>query len=141
MLKLLVEVEVEVELGQPLMRGTKLKLEKELVWVDFRYEQLPAFYFYYGVIGHQEKSCDRKIIDSNESKVRESQYGEWLRAQVRSGRKGEKGEEIEIIQRKNVEIGKKMITLEEGREETKTKENRKEKRVKDGVIKLKAQKE
>lgn len=134
MLKLLVEVEVEVEieLGQPLMRGTKFKLEKELVWIDFRYEQLPAFYFYCGVIGHQEKRYDRKIIDSNESKVRESQYGEWLRAQIRSwggGRRRGKEEKIEIIQRKNIEIGKKVITLEEGMEEKKTKENRKEMRV------------
>lgn len=48
MLKLL----VEVKLDKPLLRETKIKMEKEVVWVDFKYEQLPTFCFYCGLIGH-----------------------------------------------------------------------------------------
>lgn len=42
----------EIDLNKPMMRGTKLKLDNESVWVDFRYEHLPIFCFYCGVIGH-----------------------------------------------------------------------------------------
>lgn len=33
----------EIDLNKPMMRGTKLKLDNESVWVDFRYEHLPIF--------------------------------------------------------------------------------------------------
>lgn len=42
MLKML----VKIELDKPLLRGTKIKLGKEMVWVDFRNELLPMFCFY-----------------------------------------------------------------------------------------------
>lgn len=56
MLKMLVVIELE----KPLLKGAKIKLDDELVWVDFRYEHLPSFCFYYGRIGHPEKSYERK---------------------------------------------------------------------------------
>lgn len=42
----------EIDLNKPMMRGTKRKLNNESVWVDFRYEHLPTFCFYCGVIGY-----------------------------------------------------------------------------------------
>lgn len=83
MLKLL----VEVNLSKPLLRGTKLKLEQELLWVDFKYEMLPTFCFYCGIVGHQEKNCDKKVRDSIASCVKEGQYGDWLRVQLTIGGK------------------------------------------------------
>lgn len=84
MIKLL----VEVNLKNPLMRGTKMRLENEIVWVEFRYEQLLTFCFYCGIVGHQEKSCERKIKDSKELKINEGQYGESIRVQGAAGGKG-----------------------------------------------------
>lgn len=43
---------VEVKLDIPLLRGTKLKLDQEVLWVEFKYEQLAFFCFYCGLIGH-----------------------------------------------------------------------------------------
>lgn len=41
---------VELELDKPQLKGTKIKLDEELVWVDFRYEHLSTFCFYCGKI-------------------------------------------------------------------------------------------
>lgn len=48
----LLKLLVEVELDKPLLSGTKLKLDHEVIWVDFKYEQLPRFCYYCGRIGH-----------------------------------------------------------------------------------------
>lgn len=85
MLKLL----TEIELGKPLLRGTKIRLDDQMVWVDFRYENLPIFYFYCGRIGHSERGCDHKMEDSRRNCINEGQYCSWLRAQqVKEGKKG-----------------------------------------------------
>lgn len=44
-------------------------------WVDFTYEHLPGFCFYYGMVGLQEKSCAKKMVDSQCEQVSEGQYG------------------------------------------------------------------
>lgn len=67
---------VEVDQGKSLLRGIKLKLDEELIWVDFCYKQLPAFCFYCGIMGHQERSCEMKLRDSEENKITEDQYSE-----------------------------------------------------------------
>lgn len=86
MLRLLVELELE----KPLLRGTKIKLNDKLIWVDFKYEHLPTFCFYCGIMEHPEKVCERKMNDSKGNCICKGQYGEWLRAPlVRGGRRGE----------------------------------------------------
>lgn len=70
---------VEVELEKPLLRGTKLKFGDEFAWIEFRYEKLPTFYFYCGIVSHPEKNCKEKIQDSRNSYLVEGQYGEWMR--------------------------------------------------------------
>lgn len=78
MLKLL----VEIELNKPLLRGTKIKLDDELVWVDFRYEQLPNFCFYCRKIGHPEKNCERKMMDFRGNSICEGQYGGMAKSEL-----------------------------------------------------------
>lgn len=77
---LLIKMLVEVDLTKPLMRGTHLRFDEDSVWVEFRYEKLPTFCFYCGVVGHQEKSCGKKTLDAQKDEIREGQFGEWLRA-------------------------------------------------------------
>lgn len=91
----LLKLLVEINLNNPLLRGTKIKLENEMEWVDFQYEQLPSFCFYCGILGHQEKDCETKMTDSREDTICEGQYGEWLRASLPRGvRKGSYGESV-----------------------------------------------
>lgn len=53
--------------------------------IDLSDEKSPTFYFYCEVIAHQEKICDKKIFDSRKSQIYDSQYGEWMRAQIAFG--------------------------------------------------------
>lgn len=39
----LLKLLVKVKLDNPLIRGTKIKLDDEVIWVEFRYEMLPTF--------------------------------------------------------------------------------------------------
>lgn len=43
---------VEIKLDCPLLRRSMIKIENEKYWVDFRYEQVPVFYFYFYICGH-----------------------------------------------------------------------------------------
>lgn len=57
------KIQVEVDLTKPLVRGTMLKYKMVKCWVEFRYEQLPTFYFYCGIIWHNEKMCAKRKGD------------------------------------------------------------------------------
>lgn len=78
LLKLLVKVELE----NPLIRGTKINLDDEVIWVEFRYEMLPTFCYYCGIIDYVEKFCDNKMEYLRKERVREGEYGEWMRANL-----------------------------------------------------------
>lgn len=81
----LLKLLVELDLDKPLLRGTKLKLDNEVILVDFGYEQLPWFCFYCERIGHREKHCEAKMSDSRERCICEDQYSEWLRSLTAKG--------------------------------------------------------
>lgn len=66
---------VERELNKPLLKGTKIKLDDELVWIDFRYEKLPNFCFYCHRIDHTKKNYERKMMDFRGNSICEGQYG------------------------------------------------------------------
>lgn len=71
---------VDVDLSKPLVRGFKLRCNGEECWVDFKYENLPIFCFYCGLIGHGERKCVRRCVDTKNSELREGQFGDWIRA-------------------------------------------------------------
>lgn len=75
-----VKLLVDVDLTKPLIRGVNIRFEADRRWVMFKYEQLPQFCVYCGLIGHGEKICERKIKDAKNEKLSEGQYGEWLKA-------------------------------------------------------------
>lgn len=49
------------------------------MWVDFKYEKLASFCFYYSHVGHLEKLCSTRTEDANLQKILAGQYGKWLR--------------------------------------------------------------
>lgn len=79
-----VKVLVEMDLTKPLIRGTTLKYKQAECQIEFRYEQLPLFCFYYGMVGHNEKLCSQSRKDVDQNCAKTAQYGLWLRAGVRS---------------------------------------------------------
>ncbi|CAA0837934.1 Unknown protein [Striga hermonthica] len=75
-----IKILVQIDLNEHLLRGTKIKLGRELIWVDFRYENLQSFCYYCGLIGHSERECTRKKEDIKENKRNPGQFGDWLKA-------------------------------------------------------------
>lgn len=69
-----------VNLEKPLLRGTNITCNSKSVWVDFKYEHLAIFCYYYGQVGQLEKNCVNKRQDITAGDVKQEQYGEWLRA-------------------------------------------------------------
>lgn len=131
----LLKLLVELELDKTLLRGTMLKLEGEMVWEDFRYELLPTFCFYCGIIGHSEKGCEHKLEDSKNSQVCEGQFGDWLRKnQNGESKKRDKAQllvpynqDAILIQLNRVDVSKGSEIEREGLSENEQLERRKEK--------------
>lgn len=69
-----------LDLTKPLQRGTKLKYRQFERWVEFRYEKLPIFCFYCGLIGHNERLCLKRGKDVECGCVSTDQFGYWLKA-------------------------------------------------------------
>ena len=68
----------EVDISQPLARGTTIKFNGNPIWVEFRYEKCPDFCYKCGIIGHGDKNC--KAMVGREHNQREEQFGTWMRA-------------------------------------------------------------
>lgn len=61
-----------------------MKLKKSDViwcWVNFKYEGLPTFCYICGMIGHNERFCE-KLFETSLEKI-EKPYGSWLKADPR----------------------------------------------------------
>nr|XP_027090415.1 uncharacterized protein LOC113711449 [Coffea arabica] len=71
---------VSADLSKPLLRGTTVKTNGVLKWVNFRYERVPDFCYNCGIVGHSEKKC--KNVVTIRKGQQENQFGPWLRAQV-----------------------------------------------------------
>ncbi|CAL5412784.1 unnamed protein product [Camellia sinensis] len=53
-------------------------LSADPLWVDFKYERLPIFCYFCGMLGHSERDCDAKI-SAAVAPIAVPQYGSWLR--------------------------------------------------------------
>lgn len=78
------KIQVELDLTKPLLRGTRLKYKHTEIWVEFKYEQLPIFYFYCGTVGHNENLRVKRKKDVSNGYVMKDWYGYWLRADRRN---------------------------------------------------------
>ncbi|XP_039158435.1 uncharacterized protein LOC120288488 [Eucalyptus grandis] len=75
---------VDLELEKPLKPGTLFNLGEEKVWLDFKYERLPRFYYSCGRVGHFTTNC--KEIPYDVAKIEDrknNMLGNWLKAEVK----------------------------------------------------------
>lgn len=75
-----INIQVVLDLTKPLLRGTMLKYKQIDIWVEFKYEQLPIFYYYCGRVGHNKKMCLKRQHYVEKNCVVADQFGGWLRA-------------------------------------------------------------
>ena len=59
-----IKATITIDVNRPLMKGTNIRSkENELIWVDFKYERLPNFCYYCGLIGHDEHNSKKALKD------------------------------------------------------------------------------
>lgn len=105
---------VEIDLTKPLIRGTKLRCNGEMQWVMFRYENLPFYCFYCGMIGHGERLCDKKMSDARNGRLSEGEYGDWLRTvTLRENNKGSSIGKMDLVN-SNIVRAKKLVVRGQG---------------------------
>ena len=74
-------VKVAVPIGKPLRRGGFIAgSDGARSWVTFKYERLPLFCHYCGLLGHDVKHCASHFAVSRNGGEVDYQYGESLRA-------------------------------------------------------------
>ena len=72
-------VRVSVNITEPLCQDWKIQLGREnLLWVDFKYERLPIFYYWCRMVDHDEKECLQWIRSRETLRSEEKQFGAWL---------------------------------------------------------------
>ena len=72
---------VLIDISMPLCRGRMVRMGgPSPSWVDFRYERLPIFCYWCGMIDHDEKDCMQWMRSKESLKAEDKQYGPWLRA-------------------------------------------------------------
>lgn len=63
-----------------LIRGKKINIEGgENRWVNFKYERLPNFCYWYGMLDHAIKECPERSLENGSVEEGNLQYGAWLR--------------------------------------------------------------
>ncbi|KAK6125540.1 hypothetical protein DH2020_040719 [Rehmannia glutinosa] len=71
-------IRVAVDVRIPIKRRMKLKKpDGEWIWVNFKYERLPTFCFFCGLLGHSEKFCAKKLFGCSDRRE-DRAYGSWL---------------------------------------------------------------
>lgn len=75
-------IKVAIDCFRPLK--SKMRIKKvggDSLWIQFKYERLPSFCFYCGIIGHTEKFCELMFDNTHGQIIRK--YDSSLRAQPR----------------------------------------------------------
>ena len=73
--------EVALPITKPIRRGGFLiGSDGERHWVDYKYERLPVFCHFCGILGHDLKHCPAHYEESKRSTALDYQYGDWLKA-------------------------------------------------------------
>ncbi|KAK6154906.1 hypothetical protein DH2020_009154 [Rehmannia glutinosa] len=72
-------IRVEMDITKPLRRVVKTSFRGTEFVLPIKYERLPNFCYFCGVIGHGEKDCDARILNPPDSSFIPP-YGSWLRA-------------------------------------------------------------
>ena len=78
---LFVRVNVDIPIAKAIRREAFLAGSDGLRhWVDLKYERLPVFCHFCGLLGHDLRHCAQYFCHTKDGKVVHCCYGEWLKA-------------------------------------------------------------
>ncbi|KAL8461739.1 hypothetical protein ACS0TY_033007 [Phlomoides rotata] len=77
-----VRVRVQVDIRKLMKQGTKVEINNTSLWIPFKYECLPAFYYVCGMLGHMKRECDLGEDCEDIRNIQDDKlpFGEWMRA-------------------------------------------------------------
>ena len=101
-------VQVALPVTKPIRRGGFIaSSDGERHWVQFKYERLPLFCHFYGMLGHDLKHCTVHYAAEKQGGSVEYPYGEFLKA---TGGRGRVVHPQKFSPKSNPEEGKDMVT-------------------------------
>jgi hypothetical protein len=116
-----IRVKIKVDLKKPLARGRMLHLPGKSVWIAFKYEKLPRFFYKCGIILHGLQGCSGEGSFSSNSSSAHDSYGPWLRVTfpIRRGQGGDmwhrrsqgEGDEGDQFGRNTAQIPRRSVTV------------------------------
>ncbi|KAI8010966.1 Uncharacterized protein LOK49_LG06G02403 [Camellia lanceoleosa] len=69
---------VEIDITKPLRRGMKMAfLDRDPVWVTFKYERLLNFCYFCGRLGHGDRECSARMLGGAGVEGHGDRYGAW----------------------------------------------------------------
>uniref|UniRef100_A0A2N9GXY5 CCHC-type domain-containing protein n=1 Tax=Fagus sylvatica TaxID=28930 RepID=A0A2N9GXY5_FAGSY len=73
-------IRIRLDVTKPLCHGRKARLEKgRETWISFKYERLSNFCYWCGLLSHSEKDCPKWLLNKEELRAEDQQFGPWLR--------------------------------------------------------------
>ncbi|XP_030969817.1 uncharacterized protein LOC115990093 [Quercus lobata] len=74
-------IRVGINATRPLSRGRKVLIGNgKEVWVSFKYEKMPNFCYWCGMVSHDAKECKVWLSSKGSLSLDQQEYGSWLRA-------------------------------------------------------------
>ena len=74
-------VKVAIPISKPIRRGRFIaRSEGERTWVTYKYERLPIFCHFCGLLGHDVRHCAGYFAASKKGEEVLCQYGDWLKS-------------------------------------------------------------
>lgn len=74
-------VRVGLNPAQPLCKSRRVVFRASHDrWVSFKYERLPNFCYWCGLLSHNAKDCERWISGNGTLETDSQEFGDWLRA-------------------------------------------------------------
>ena len=73
-------IKVGVNVSRPLNRGRKVLGNKEEIWVTLKYEKMPNFCYWCGMVSHDAKECSIWLSSKGSLSLDQQEYGSWLQA-------------------------------------------------------------
>uniref|UniRef100_A0A803Q9W4 Reverse transcriptase domain-containing protein n=1 Tax=Cannabis sativa TaxID=3483 RepID=A0A803Q9W4_CANSA len=73
-------IRIGIDVSQPILRGQTVTFPwmSDELWLDYRYERLPDFFYECGIIGHVFDKCPSFLEKLDEGKEPDLPYGPWL---------------------------------------------------------------
>lgn len=109
-------IKVALNVFKPLKSQMRIKKSGgDWMWIKFKYERLPSFCFYCGIIGHSEKFCEALFDKPGEKESR--RYDASLRAAVKNQSSIRKNQWLRSSDGGKQDAGRKEVNVEMGERE------------------------